>query len=72
MKNLIATPNKMTNSATKTSLSTFGLIAGLGSLFMLTSPFAEFMVYDKLVVTGNAAETCKTFWHIKHSSQPVY
>lgn len=49
----------MNSPATKTSLNTFGLIAGIGCLFMLTSPFAEIMVYGKLVVAGNAAETCK-------------
>jgi hypothetical protein len=49
----------MLNPASKTSLSVFALIAGLGILCMATSPFAEFMVYGKLVVAGNPAETCK-------------
>ena len=48
----------MTNPGPKISLSTFALIAGLGILLMAASPFAEFMVYGKLV-TENAAETSK-------------
>lgn len=48
----------MTNSATKISLSTFALIAGIGIVLMMTSPFAEFGVYHKLV-SENAAETVK-------------
>jgi hypothetical protein len=49
----------MKNPSPKTSLATFAFIAGLGILFMATSPFAEFLVYQKLVVPGNAAETVK-------------
>jgi hypothetical protein len=48
----------MTNPATTISLRVFALVAGLGILFMAASPFAEFMVYGKLV-TENAAETSK-------------
>jgi hypothetical protein len=48
----------MTNAASKIPLSTFAFIAGLGILFMATSPFAEFGVYHKLV-SENAAETVK-------------
>jgi len=48
----------MTNLEQQISLSAFALIAGLGILFMAASPFAEFMVYGKLV-TENAAETAK-------------
>jgi len=48
----------MTNATTKIPLSTFAFIAGLGILFMATSPFAEFGVYHKLV-SENAAETAK-------------
>ena len=49
----------MTNPATKTSLSTFAFIAGLGILLMAASPFAEFLVYQKLVIPGNAAQTAQ-------------
>src|SRR5580658_4751859 len=55
----ILNSNKMANPAPKTSLGTFAFVAGLGILFMATSPFAEFLVYQKLVVPGNAAETVK-------------
>jgi hypothetical protein len=47
------------NSTSKISLNAFGLIAGLGILLMSTSPYAEFMVYGKLVDSGNAAITFK-------------
>ena len=43
------------NSTSKISLNAFGLTAGLGILFMSTSPYAEFLVYGKLVDPGNAA-----------------
>lgn len=47
------------NSVSKISLNAFGLIAGLGILLMSTSPYAEFIVYGKLVDSGNAALTFK-------------
>src|SRR5438105_2602424 len=49
----------MTHPGTKISLGTFAFIAGLGILLMAASPFAEFMVYQKLVVPENAAQTAK-------------
>ncbi len=40
------------------TLGQAALIAGLGLLIMtLTAPFAEFLVYSKLVVRGNTEET---------------
>jgi hypothetical protein len=56
----------MTNPTTKTSLSRFALIAGIGMLFMRTTPFAEFFVYHRLVVPENAAETAKNI--LSHKS----
>src|SRR5260370_8264755 len=50
----------MTNSTTGISLRNAALIAGLAILTMaIAAPFAEFFVYPKLVVSGNAAETAK-------------
>ncbi len=49
----------MTNLTSKTPLGTFAFIAGLGIFFMLSSPFAEFMVYQKLVVAIDATETVR-------------
>ncbi len=49
----------MITPTTKTSLGSFALIAGLAMLFMGTTPYAEFAVYNKLVVSGNAAETVR-------------
>ena len=49
----------MINPAGRSPLSVYALIAGLGILCMATSPFAEFMVYGKLVIAGNPTETCK-------------
>ena len=43
----------------KISLGVFALIAGIGLVGMSTSPFAEFFVYDKLVVANNPTETAK-------------
>ena len=47
----------MTNPSTKTSLGTFAFIAGLGAIFMGGAPYAEYFVYHKLVVPGDAAGT---------------
>ncbi|HXB45573.1 MAG TPA: DUF4386 domain-containing protein [Puia sp.] len=47
------------NPTSKLSLNAFGLIAGLGILLMSSSPYAEFIVYGKLVDSGNAAITFK-------------
>jgi hypothetical protein len=47
----------MMHPGTKISLSTFAFVAGLGILLMSASPFAEFMVYQKLVIPNNAAQT---------------
>ncbi len=50
----------MTNSTTGISLRNDALIAGFAILMMaIAAPFAEFFVYPKLVVSGNAAETAK-------------
>src|SRR5260370_34556144 len=50
----------MTNSTTGISLRNAALIAGFAILMMaIAAPFAEFFVYPKLVVSGNAAETAK-------------
>lgn len=49
----------MLSLPTKTPLRKFAFIAGLGILFMATSPFAEFLVYQKLVIPGNASDTIK-------------
>ena len=49
----------MTNSSTKTSLGTFAFIAGLGAIFMGGAPYAEYFVYYKLVVPGDAAGTAR-------------
>jgi hypothetical protein len=43
----------------KISLSGFALITGIAMIGMSSSPFAEFMVYDKLVVAENPTETAK-------------
>src|SRR6266496_1673652 len=56
----ILIPNKMTTSATKTSLGTAALIAGIGLLIIVVAaPFAELYVYPKLVVSGNPMETAQ-------------
>jgi hypothetical protein len=49
----------MTNPMSNISLRGFAIIAGISMLFMGTTPFAEFFVYYKLVVPGNAGETTK-------------
>jgi len=43
----------------KISLRGFAIIAGISMLFMGTTPYAEFFVYYRLVIPGNAAETTK-------------
>ncbi len=43
----------------ETLTGTFALITFLVMVAMSTSPFAEFIVYNKLVVAGNAEETAK-------------
>jgi hypothetical protein len=49
----------MTNPASEISLGKFALIAGISMVLIGTAPYAEFFVYNKLVVSGNAAETVK-------------
>ena len=50
----------MKNPTTQISLGSAALIAGLGLLVMvMTTPFAEFFVFPKLVVPNNPAETVK-------------
>jgi hypothetical protein len=53
-------PNKMLKSATKGSLRSAALIAGISLLIMvIAAPFAELYALPKLVVQSNAAETAK-------------
>ncbi len=49
----------MTNPSSEISPAKFALIAGISMVFMWTTPYAEFFVYHKLVIAGNAAETSK-------------
>ncbi len=47
------------NHSTKISTRRFALIAGIAMVFMGTTPYAEFFVYHKLVVSGSAEVTVK-------------
>jgi hypothetical protein len=49
----------MANYTQGPTLSRAALIAAIAYILMMASPFAEFMVYQKLVVPGNAALTAK-------------
>jgi Domain of unknown function (DUF4386) len=49
----------MTNRASEISLGKFALIAGISMIFMGTTPYSEFYVYNKLVIPGNSAETAR-------------
>jgi hypothetical protein len=49
----------MANSATKITTGRFALIAGIAMVFMGTTPYAEFFVYHKLVLSGSAEVTVK-------------
>ncbi|HXB28319.1 MAG TPA: DUF4386 domain-containing protein [Puia sp.] len=44
---------------TKITTGRFALIAGIAMVFMGTTPYAEFFVYHKLVVSGSAEVTVK-------------
>lgn len=47
------------NPAIKISTGRFALIAGIAMVFMGTTPYAEFFVYHKLVLSGSAEVTIK-------------
>lgn len=49
----------MANQSINISLGRAALIAGLAYILMMGTPFAEFLVFQKLVITGNIAETTK-------------
>jgi hypothetical protein len=49
----------MTNNSNSMPLRRAALIAGIGYLLMMATPFAEFFVFPKLVVPGNIEETAK-------------
>ncbi|HTB26291.1 MAG TPA: DUF4386 domain-containing protein [Puia sp.] len=49
----------MANPAIKISTGRFALIAGIAMVFMGTTPYAEFFVYHKLVLSGSAEVTIK-------------
>ncbi len=49
----------MANPTAKISTGRFALIAGIAMLFMGTTPYAEFFVYHKLVLSGSAEATLK-------------
>jgi Domain of unknown function (DUF4386) len=55
----IINPNKMKNPSSEISLGKFALIAGIAMVFMGTTPYAEFFVYHRLVVSGSAEVTIK-------------
>jgi hypothetical protein len=49
----------MTNNSNNMPLRRAALIAGIGYLLMMATPFAEFFVFPKLVIPGNLEETAK-------------
>jgi hypothetical protein len=49
----------MANPAIKISIGRFALIAGIAMVFMGTTPYAEFFVYHKLVLSGSGEVTIK-------------
>jgi hypothetical protein len=49
----------MVSPATKITTGRFALIAGIAMVFMGTTPYAEFFVYHKLVLSGSAEATVK-------------
>jgi hypothetical protein len=49
----------MTNTVNDISLPRAALIAGLAYLMMMVTPFAEFYIFPKLIVTGNFEETTR-------------
>jgi hypothetical protein len=49
----------MVSPVTKITTGRFALIAGIAMVFMGTTPYAEFFVYHKLVLSGSAEATVK-------------
>ena len=61
--------NKITHRINETSVRHAALVAGFGLVvIVITVIFAEFFVYPKLVVRGDAAETAQNIIKNKQSS----
>src|SRR5579859_4893595 len=54
-----AAPEFYEMTSNKMKLSTAAVVAGVGYLLMMTTPFAEFLVLDNLIVPGKMADTAK-------------